>query len=325
MGWPVFEGVPEPGECKDGEARHAATQVVWTGSKLPPNLHFRLGTNLWRYKRVKGDGRCFYRSLAASVATETRTGTEIRRWLACATVEDSVTHVQVVALWQKKLAQSSLCCTVEAAKEGVHEYNAKVTSYECSVATWGDSDDALVYTLLTGVGVVCLGNSPRGLVVLFDSKAVLETIAAVPTTATLTLPAWKDESAHIYFHPFGDPFVVPGNGRNCNHYDALVKVQGGPPKTHWIFEGGSTLIKIHPSILNAGRDIAGTLGDTTKHNGPEEDGSEIEGGARASAKVCPFERTGHHGISGCGTGSGRTRIFGSGSKTEGTGCRCERR
>ena len=247
MGWPVFMGGSEPtGTLKLAESDQGdrGSEIHQTNVKKHQNVHFRLGPELWRHTRIRGDGRCFYRSLAVSVATETRTGPEIRAWLAENTTEGSPTHEQMIVLWQKKLAHSGMAWTAEVARGEVKAYNDKVTSRLSSIATWGDSDDALVYSLLTGIRVVSLVNSHGGLVVLFDSKAALETLAAIPTSSTLGLPTWKDESAHIYFLPCGEPFAVPGNGKTCNHYDALVRVQEAPAQTHWMFEGGTSLIRV---------------------------------------------------------------------------------
>lgn len=224
------------------------------------NLHFRFEGKLFKFTNTRSNGWCMYSSLSAA-NHESRSIWDIRKMLANASNESSAQRASIEAIFEGvKLLSFESYNDGEIEKE-VNDYHAKVASTKRCDMTWGDEQDLLVYSMLTGKKVMSLQNSEDGFRVVYDTRKILENIVEMPTKTRLNLQTWKEEEVtYIYYHPTGDVLYFEEKkkeGENesknekrdegaikkaCNHYGALVPISSDGIRTEcfWAYNGGKT-------------------------------------------------------------------------------------
>jgi hypothetical protein len=175
----------------------------------------------------------------------------------------------VCAYFEGNMLDSTVPYVYSDVELAVERYHKKVKNKFKNASTWGDYDDAVVYSLLTGVQVVTVMNSKDGFRVIHDSRKVLERVARMPTRKKLETPKWRNgEVSYLYYHLAGEATVVPEGRNTANHYGALIPVRENTLREGWIFEGAYN----EPKAMGGHRKKSGNE-DKMKE---EEKGSEEE-------------------------------------------------
>jgi len=195
------------------------------------NLHFSWDGELWKFTDVRADGWCFYNSLSIGEGRE-RDGTEIRALLDQGTRKRSKDHERMMKVFKAMEATEGSRESGPTLEEQMEEYNRKVRVALKKRIHWGNKDDAVIYTAMTGRRVVILANQTEGFVVVCDTKEVLQGRVDVN---------WDGKLSVLFWHKTNAPLGKLDNW-DGDHYGVLTKADPSvlSGKKHWIFEGGST-------------------------------------------------------------------------------------